>query len=461
MIRNLTAVCLAISVAFSGLMDDGVAATKKKPRGPSLPLIRDAEIEGLLRLYSKPIFKAAGLNPSAVRVYIINNDKINAFVAGGQRMFIHTGLLTRTKTPNEIIGVLAHETGHIAGGHLARLGIELDRASVQNIIGTLVGVAAMVGGAASGQKSATQAGQGIMIGSQGMAQRGLLSYQRGMEASADQAALKYLNATGQSSKGMLTLFQLLANESLASLENADPYLLSHPMPLERIRNLEREAHKSRFFETDDAPQLLLRHHLMQAKLAGFMQSPQYVFQRYPSSDKSLPARYARSISMFRKGDTKNAIPIIDSLIRDMPEDPYFWELKGQALLEGGTPAKALAPLRQANKLLPNSGLIQILYAQALIATENRANIRQALSLLTLAKKTERDSIDVYKYSALAYGYLNDLPHAELATAEMAMMQGDTALASEKAKRVIGQFKHGSPEWIKANDILNFANKERD
>jgi predicted Zn-dependent protease len=461
MIRKLTAVCLAISVAFSGLAVDGMAQTKKKPRGPSLPLIRDAEIEGLLRLYSKPIFKAAGLNPSAVRVYIINNDKINAFVAGGQRLFIHTGLLTRTKTPNEIIGVLAHETGHIAGGHLARLGVELGRASVQNIIGMLIGAAAVVGGAAAGQKGAAQAGQGIMMGSQGMAQRNLLSYQRGMEASADQAALKYLKATGQSPKGMLTLFQVLANESLASLENADPYLLSHPMPLERIRNLELEAKKSAFFDRDDAPQLLLRHQLMQAKLAGFMQSPQYVFQRYPSSDKSLPARYARSISMFRKGDMKNAIPIIDSLIRDVPEDPYFWELKGQALLEGGTPAKALAPLRQANKLLPNSGLIQILYAQALIATENRANIRQALNLLTIAKKTEPDSVDIYKYSAMAYGYLNDLPRAELATAETAMMQGDTALASEKAKRVIGQFKHGTPEWIKANDILNFANKSRD
>ncbi len=244
---------------------------------------------------------------------------------------------------------------------------------------------------------------------------------------------------------MATLFQTLANESLASLENADPYLLSHPMPLERIRNLELEAKKSKFFDQEDAPQLMLRHQLMQAKLAGFMQSPQFVFQRYPSSDKSLPSRYARSISMFRKGDTKNAIPLIDSLIRDVPEDPYFWELKGQALLEGGSPAKAIAPLRQANKLLPNSGLIQILYAQALIATENRANIRQALNLLTLAKKTERDSLAIYKYSALAYGFLNDVPRAELATAEAAMMQGDTALAAEKAKRVIGQFKRGTCE----------------
>ena len=459
MIRNLTAICLAIVMSIGGLAGESIAATKKKPRGPSLPLIRDAEIEGLLRLYSKPIFRAAGLNPSAVRVYIINNDKINAFVAGGQRLFIHTGLLTRTETPNEVIGVLAHETGHIAGGHLARMGIELDRASVQSIIGTLVGVAAVVGGAAAGQSGASQAGQGIVLGSQGLAQRNLLSYQRDMEASADQAALKYMKATEQSPKGMLTLFQTLANESLASLENADPYLLSHPMPLERIRNLELEAKKSKFFDQEDAPQLLLRHQLMQAKLAGFMQSPQFVFQRYPSTDKSLPSRYARSISMFRKGDTKNAIPLIDSLIRDVPEDPYFWELKGQALLEGGSPAKAIAPLRQANKLLPNSGLIQILYAQALIATENRANIKQALNLLTLAKKTERDSVDIYKYSALAYGFLNDVPRAELATAEAAMMQGDTALAAEKAKRVIGQFKRGTPEWIRANDILNFANKE--
>jgi predicted Zn-dependent protease len=243
-------------------------------------------------------FQGGRAEPAAVRVYIINNDKINAFVAGGQRMFIHTGLLTRTKTPNEIIGVLAHETGHIAGGHLARLGIELDRASVQSIIGTLVGVAAVMGGAAAGQKGATQAGQGIMIGSQGMAQRGLLSYQRGMESSADQAALKYLKATEQSPQGMLSLFQLLANESLASLENADPYLLSHPMPLERIRNLELEAKKSAFFK-DDAPQLMLRHQLMQAKLAGFMQSPQFVSSAILIG-QSLPARYARSISMFRK-----------------------------------------------------------------------------------------------------------------------------------------------------------------
>lgn len=458
MIRNLIALCLAISVALTTLVAPGVAATRKKQQGPSLPLIRDAEIEGLLRLYTKPLFTAAGLKPSAIRVYIIKNDKINAFVADGQRLFVHTGLLSRSKTPNELIGVLAHETGHIAGGHLARMGIELDKASTQSIVGMLIGVAAVVGGAASGQQGASQAGQGIMMGSQGFAQRGFLSYQRSMEASADQAALKYLNATGQSTNGMLSMFQTLANESLASLENADPYLLSHPMPLDRIRNLEIAAKKSAYFEKPDKPEIMLRHELMQAKLSGFLDSPQLVFQRYPSKDNSLPARYARSIAMFRKGDTKNAIPLIDSLIKDLPQDPYFWELKGQAYLEGGQPAKALAPLKQASKLLPNNGLIQILYAQALIATENKANAKEAVRLLTIAKKSEPDSVDVHKFSAMGYALLGDIPRAELATAQAAMALGDTALAAEKAKIVMNQFKHGTPEWFKANDIVNFTTK---
>lgn len=456
--RKLTALCLALVMAFTSLAVPGMAASKKRQQGPSLPLIRDAEIEGLLRLYTRPLFAAAGLKPSAIRVYIIKNDKINAFVAEGQRLFVHTGLLMRSKNPNELIGVLAHETGHIAGGHLARMGIELDKASTQSIIGALIGVAAVVGGAASGQQGASQAGQGIMMGSQGFAQRGFLSYQRSMEASADQAALKYLNATQQSTNGMLSMFQTLANESLASLENADPYLLSHPMPLDRIRNLEIAAKKSAYFKSADKPEIMLRHELMQAKLSGFLDTPQLVFQRYPSKDQSLPARYARSIAMFRKGDTKNAIPIIDSLIRDVPQDPYFWELKGQALLEGGQPAKALAPLKQASKLLPNNGLIQILYAQALIATENKANAKEAVRLLTIAKKTEPDSVDVHKYSALAYAQLGDIPRAELATAQAALAQGDNALAAEKAKIVMTQFKHGTPEWFKANDILNFTNK---
>jgi predicted Zn-dependent protease len=462
LIRCFTWLMVA-ALAVTGGGGDAMAARKNKNKatGPSLPLIRDAEIEGLIKIYSRPVFKAAGLNPNAIRVYIVRNDKINAFVAEGQRLFIHTGLLTRSKTPNQLIGVIAHETGHLAGGHLARVGNELRKASVQSIIGMLVGVAAMAGGAATGANGAAQAGRGIMLGTQGLAQRNFLAYTREMESSADQAALKYLSATQQSPKGMLDLFQVLANESLASTVNADPYLYSHPMPLERIRNLERSARQSPSYGRTDNEGLRLRHALMQAKLAGFIGGAQAVFQRYPASDTSLPARYARAIATFRRGDTANAIPIIDGLIRDLPQNPYFWELKGQALLEGGQARAALTPLKKANELLPKSGLLQILYAQALLATEQPADTAKALPILTQARRAEPDAPDVYSYLAVAYGRQGDIGRAELATAEAAIRRGDNDLAGEKAKSAASQFKQGAPEWLRANDILNFIDRQKD
>ncbi len=457
---RLVSLIAAFSLVLTPHLDGVLAATKKKPRGPSIPLIRDAEIEGLIRLYSKPIFKSAGLDPNSVRVFLIRNDKINAFVAGGQRMFIHTGLLMRAKTPNEVIGVIAHETGHISGGHLARMGIELDKASAQAIIGALIGAAAAVGGGATGNENIAKAGTGIIVGSQSLAQRGLLSYQRDMESSADQAAVKYLSATKQSPKGMLDLFQVLANESLASTIKADPYVFSHPMPLTRIRSLELAAHKSPYFDAKDSPQISMRHALMQAKLAGFLFSPQQVFNRYPASDASLPARYARAIAAFRNGDTNGAVQIIDGLIQEIPEDPYFYELKGQALLDGGQAKAALRPLAQANKLLPNNGLLQILQAQALIATGSGSDARQAIKILTAAKRTERDSPDLHGYLAIAYGKVGDVARADLATAESAMLTGDTELATLRAQSALKQFKTGSPEWLRANDILNFSNRKK-
>ncbi len=426
-------------------------------QGPNL--IRDAEIEGLLRLYSKPIFKAAGINPEAVKVYVIADPSINAFVAGGQRIFINTGLITRSKLPNEVIGVLAHETGHIAGGHLAKMNSEMQKASAERIVGMLVGAAAMVGGAIAGSTEASQAGQGVMIGSAGMAQRGFLSYQRGMESTADQSALKYLNATGQSAKGMLTLFQMLSNESLASTRNADPYVFSHPMPSDRIRALEIAAKASPNFDKPDDAGLILRHQLAKAKLAGFMESPQQVFQKYPSSNKSLASRYARAIAMFRRGDLKNAIPIIDTLTSELPQDPYFWELKAQAYLENGQAAKGIPAINKARELLPNNGLLQVLNAQVLLGDETATHADQAISLLRKAKQTEDGMPDIYKYMAKAYALKNDIPRAELATAEYAWATGDKKLAITKATSAQNYFKRGSPEWLRANDLLNFANRK--
>ena len=422
-------------------------------------LIRDAEIEGLMRLYTRPIFKAAGINPKSVKVYLIADPRINAFVAGGQRIFVHTGLITQAKTPNEVIGVLAHETGHIAGGHLTRMGVELERASVTSIIGMLAGIAAVAGGIAAGNDEAAKAGQGVMIGSQGLAQRNFFAYQRGMESSADQAALKYLTATGQSAKGMINLFEKLSRQSIATLRNVDPYILSHPMPLERIRNLENAARKAPGHDSADPPELVLRHELAQAKLMGFMESAQAVMRRYPRTDMSLPARYARAIASFRRGDIANAMPVIDSLVEDLPQNPYFWELKGQALLENGRALEAVAPLQEAVRLLPNNGLIQLLLAQALIDTESKSNALAALKLLHKAQRSEGQLPAIFKYMARAYGLTGELGKAELATAEAAMLQGDKELALQKAKLAQGRFKTGTPEWTRANDILNFASRD--
>ncbi len=402
----------------------------------------------------------AGINEGAAKIYLINDPSINAFVAGGQRIFINTGLLVQAKTPNEVIGVLAHETGHISGGHLARMGQQMDKASTTAILGMLLGAAAVVGGAATGQGGATEMGQGVILGSQSLAQRNLLSYARAQEAAADQAAVKYLDQSGQSGEGMLTLFQTLANQSLGSLQNVNPYVMSHPMPLDRIRNLEQIVKKSPNYGKPDSPALVMRHKLMQAKLTGFIDSPQQVYQRYPRSDMSLPARYARAIAAFRVGDLKSALPDIDGLIKEQPKNPYFWELKGQALIEGGRPADAVAPLQQAVKLAPQAGLIQIMLAQAQLGTENNANATAALKTLQQAARTESDNVSLWRFRAVAYGKLGDIPNAELATAEAAIRSGDRELATQKAKSALGKFPKGTPEWVRANDILNFTAKKK-
>jgi predicted Zn-dependent protease len=430
------------------------ALAQSKSKGPRL--LRDAEIEGLLRLYAKPIFKVAGLNADAVKVYLIGDPHINAFVANGQRIFVHTGLITRAATPNEVIGVLAHETGHIAGGHLAKLNNEVARASKERIIGMLIGAAAVVGGAAAGSDAAAKAGQGIAIGSQGIAQRGLLSYQRAMESTADQSALRYLEATGQSANGMLTMFDRLSRDNLAALNDADPYLFSHPMPLARIRALEVAVKASANFEREDSEGLKLRHTLAQAKITGFLESTQTVFRKYPKSDTTIQARYARAIAMYLKGDLKNAIPVIDSLTDEMPENPYFWELKGQAYFESGQAKASLAPLQRARKLLPNNGLIQLAYAQSLVGIGTDAAADEALNVLRQARKTEADTPVIYKYEAQAYAIKKDVPRAELATAEFAWRVGDKPLAIEKARRAQGYFKPNSREWLRANDLLTAA-----
>ncbi|MGC1694202.1 MAG: M48 family metalloprotease, partial [Pseudolabrys sp.] len=415
------------------------------------PLIRDTEIEQLMRDYSAPILKAAGLSKQNVKIVILNDRTFNAFVMDGRHIFINAGALFDAKTPNEIIGVFAHETGHLAGGHLMRLREQLANAQTASIIALLAGVGAAVAGARSGNGGA---GVGAIMAPQSVIQRSLLAYVRTQEDQADHAGVKFLNATGQSGRGMLDLFKRLGNEALFNTRYIDPYLQSHPLPPERVAALEVLVKASPYFDRKDSPELQLRHDLMRAKLSGFLDRPDTVARRYPLGDHSLPARYARAISTYRHGDLRDALPQIDGLIQTEPNNPYFHELKGQALLEGGRPADAVAPLRRAVTLAHGAPLIDIMLGQALIATNNTKNAEEAVPLLRAALSREPEAPDAYAQLAMAYGRKGDLANADLAAAQAAFNRGDVKTARQLASRAKTRLPVGSPAWVQADDIVN-------
>jgi predicted Zn-dependent protease len=420
------------------------------PRG--IPLIRDAEIEQLLRDYTRPILRAAGLAQQNIQVTIINDRSFNAFVMDGRRIFVNAGTLLDAKTPNEVIGVLAHETGHIAGGHLSRLRQQLATAQTQMIIAILLGMGAAVAASRSGASGNPAA---AILGPQTAIQRSLLSYVRAQEEQADRAGVKFLTATGQSAKGMYDTFKRLADQILFAAHNADPYLQSHPLPAQRVEALETVARSSPYWLKNDPAELQLRHDMMRAKLAGFLDRGDTLARRYPFSDNSLPARYARAIATYRHADLRRAIAQIDGLIQTQPNNPYFFELKGQALLEGGKPAEAIAPLRRAVQLAPNPPLIQILLAQALNATNSPTAADEAIAMLRPALAREPELPGGYTQLAMAYGRKGDLAQADLASAQAAFTRGDAKTARQLAARAKIRFPVGSPGWVKADDIVSF------
>jgi predicted Zn-dependent protease len=422
----------------------------------ALPILRDTETEQLLRDYSKPILRVAGLEKQNIQVTIINQPVFNAFVADGRRIFVNHGALLQSETPNQIIGVLAHETGHLAGGHLARLREELARAQTQMIIALLLGAGAIAAGARSasnGNTGLADAGAAALSGPQNLILRSLLSYQRAQEESADRAGVKFLTATGQSAKGMYETFKRFANDSLFAAHGADPYYQSHPVPAERVAALEEIAHTSPYWDKKDDPALQLRHDMMRAKISGFLERQDTVYRRYPLSDNSLPARYAHAIATYLHGDLRNALTQIDALIQVQPNNPYFYELRGQALLEGGRPTEAIAPLRKAVTLSNNAPLIEMLLGQALVATDNKAYTEEAIAILRAAISRESEAPLGYTQLAMAYGKKGDLAEADLASAQAAFLRGDNKTARELASRAKTRFAVGSPGWVKADDIV--------
>jgi predicted Zn-dependent protease len=440
------------SVALFALAPFGAARAQQ---GQRLNLIRDAEIENTIRSFAVPIWRAAGLDPNAVEIMLVQDNSLNAFVAGGQRIFINTGLIMRTETPNQLIGVLAHESGHIAGGHLARMQEELRNLTTLQILEAILGAGAMAGGAVSGSGM----GRGGGTGAGGPRAPGsllsFLHYTQTQESSADQAAMTYLQRTQQSPKGAVDFLRILQREERLAISQRDPYLTTHPLTPERISAFEQAAARSPYMNAQDTQQNLDMHHRMVAKLMGFI-TPDTALARFSEADRAVPARYARAIAWYRKGALGSALLTIDGLLKEYPNDPYFWEVRGQMLYENGRSAEAVTAYRKAVQLLPSSPIIKIDFARALLATNNSDNDREAVRNLELAAQQEPDSFDLWRMMAEGYSKLNNPGMTSLARAEMALLRGQRNEAIAHADAASRQLQPSTPAWQRAQDIRAYA-----
>jgi predicted Zn-dependent protease len=444
---------IALTVAVPTVVS--VSSTALAQQQGRVPIVRDAEIEALVRDYARPILQAAGLSKSNVEIVLVNDPRFNAFVAG-RRIFINTGALLQAETPNEIIGVLAHEAGHIAGGHQERLRLQLERAQTMAVVAGLLGIGAVAAGAATGSGEAAQAGAGVAAGGAEFARRSLLSYQRNEEITADRSAVTYLEATGQSAKGMLTTFERFQDALSLSGTRVDPYQISHPMPRERIANLQRLAQASPYFSKEDSSSLQQRHDMMRAKIAVFTQGQSAASRLIARNPGSPAAAYANAIQTYLYGNPRAAVSKAEALIESQPNNPYFYELLGDALVKANRPVEAADAYSKAVQLDPaKSGLLQMSYGQALLATGKPDLVRKAVVALRKGLDRDRENPAAYQYLAQAYGQLGDVAEAELAVAEGHYYSGNYQQAKIFAMRSQQKFRRGEPGWVRAQDIINY------
>jgi predicted Zn-dependent protease len=426
------------------------------PAQQNVPIVRDAEIEALVRDYVGPILQAAGLSKAGIKIVLVNDRRFNAFV-DGRRIFVNTGALMTSETPNEIIGVLAHETGHLAGGHQQNLREQLARAQTMAIVASLLGVGAMAAGAATDNKSLAQGGIGVLAGGSEMARRGLLNYQRGEEVIADRSAVTYLAKTRQSAKGMLKTFKRFQSAMSLSGTQVDPYQISHPMPRERIANLQELATTSPYFDVVDPPALQLRHDMMRAKIAAYSSSGGGSVSRlFGKGSSPVALAYGDAISTFLHGNLKSALAKTDALIKTQPKNPYLYELRGDILLKSNKAGDAAASYAKAVSLDPvKSGLLKVAYGQALVAAGDEDSLRKAVTILSTGLDRDKENAEGYRYLAQAHGLLGEIPQADLATAEGYFYGGGYKDAKIFAARAQQSMKRGSPGWVRAQDIINF------
>ena len=409
-------------------------------------IIRDAEIENFLEEMSRPIFGAANLNINSVDIYIFNDKSINAFVACGQKVFVNTGLIQSFEEPSMLRGVMAHETGHIAGGHLARSDEALEKAQAPMLIGLLLGVGAAIAGD-------SDAAQALLLGSQQIAQGMVAKYSRSQESAADQAAIRYLEKIEKSSNGMLEVLYKFANQEALSSRQKSVRVRSHPISRDRIRSLEQKAKNSQFINEKDNDNFLFQYKMIQAKLDGFLNNPGDIIKKKNKESLSIISNYSLAIAYYRKALLEKSLSILNKMINDYPGNPWFYELKGQILYESGKIKESIKPYQQALLIRPREPLLMVALATALNAQESRNSSIKALHLLKSSLRYDKKNSNTWFQLAIAFSRIDDLGNAELSTAERHFLTGNVKMASFHAKKSLKYLQESSISKLRAEDIL--------
>ena len=444
-VRGITSSLSALALA-AGVFVSSVAQAQS--------LIRDTEIEEILHEQADPIFAAAGLEPKDVEIILVNDKELNAFATQGQIIGLHTGLILETKTPNELNGVIAHEAGHLSGGHTVRGG-EMMRAGLKPFLLTM-GLGLMAALAGEGGAAA-----GLLASSGQFGALGAMGYSRVQEGAADQAGAGFLEKSGHSGKGLVDFFDNFRYQEVFSEARRYAYFRSHPLSSDRIARLRGRVEKSEHFAKSDSPEALAKHALMKAKLDAFLNPPAYSYVKYKESDTSFPARYARAIAYYRATEPDRALKAIDALIAEQPNNPYLWELKGQVLFEHGRIKEAEAPHRKSVELKPAAPLLRVNLAQTLLALDNGKRAPEAIAELDRALVLENDNSFAWRLLSQAYDAQNEPGRARLAAAEAHFALRDDEQARIFAMRAREKLEPGSPQWQRATDIVLASDPSKD
>ncbi|MHB8528857.1 MAG: M48 family metalloprotease [Caulobacteraceae bacterium] len=421
---------------------------------PGISLIRDTEIEEILHHEADPIFTAASLDPKKVKIHLVEDPSLNAFTGAGLNLFINTGLIIETKSPNQLIGVIAHETGHMAAGDVARSGAMGHTALGPLLLGLGLGVLAAAAGAPG-------AAAGLLYSGGYFAELNVLGYSREQESRADQAAVTYMEKAGVSGRGLVDFFNNFRYQEVFSDDKKFPYFRDHPLTDDRIEALTARVAHQAHVGAADSPAAVAEHAIMKAKLVGFLEGPGQTLIAYPASDTSFAARYARAIAYYKETETATALKAIDALIAERPADPYLYELKGQVLFEAGRPKEAEPPYLKSVELKPDAPLLQINLAQSLVAQNDPHRLDEAIGRLRLALGQEPDNPLGWRLLSEAYDSKGDAGMARLAAAEQNFNLGQMKDARIFAIRARDLLKKDTPEWRRATDIFLASNPSKE